>query len=191
MNKQLLRRVAGQLSEATCVVISDYAKGVISSSFMTGLRQLIAGKNIPIIVDPKVEHISYYTDVTVITPNHWEASQAASLLSDGHLPVEEAGPLLRSKLGCQSVLITRGEQGMSLYDGHGKGWDVPTFARQVYDVTGAGDTVVGTLALAISAGATMREAAMIANQAAGLVVGMMGTGSVTQSQLREGLCHGS
>jgi len=190
MNKRLLRHLAGHLSEATCVIISDYAKGVVSSSLMVGIRQLLAEQTIPIIVDPKVEHMSYYTDVTVITPNHWEASQAARLLSGGNPSVKDAGPLLRQTLGCEAVLITRGEQGMSLYDGKGEGWHVPTLARQVYDVTGAGDTVVSALALAMSAGATMREAAMIANQAAGLVVGMVGTGSVTQSQLRQAFCHG-
>ncbi|MEZ4286307.1 MAG: PfkB family carbohydrate kinase [Nitrospira sp.] len=95
--------------------------------------------------------------------------------------------ILRQRLGCQTVLVTRGERGMSVYQSHGDHWHIPTRARQVYDVTGAGDTVVGTLALALSTGASMREAAMLANQAAGVVVGMVGTATVTAAQLTDAL----
>ena len=87
----------------------------------------------------------------------------------------------------QAVLVTRGERGMSLFEGNKDSWHIPTQARQVYDVTGAGDTVVGTLALALSIGVTMREAAMLANYAAGVVVGMVGTATVTTKQLSETL----
>ncbi len=144
-------------------------------------------RKIPVIVDPKVEHFSYYKGATVITPNHLEATQAAGIHGDDDQAINEAGAIIRQRLGCQSVLITRGEKGMSLYEADGVSWHIPTQARQVYDVTGAGDTVVGTLALALSTGALMRDAAALANYAAGIVVGMVGTATVSAKQLSEAL----
>ena len=136
-----------------------------------------------------MKHFEYYSDVTVITPNHVEAYQAAGLMASSNHPIEEVGPLLRKRLNCKAVLVTRGEQGMSLFEENQGHWHIPAMARQVYDVTGAGDTVVSTLALAISAGASLREAAVLANQAAGVVVGMLGTATVSPIQLKEALSH--
>ena len=102
----------------------------------------------------------------------------------------EAGRQLYQRLGCQAVLITRGERGMSLFEDRGRVAHIPTVARQVFDVTGAGDTVVAALALALAAGAPMRQAAILANYAAGIVVGMVGTAAVTAVQLEEALLHG-
>ena len=116
-------------------------------------------RKIPIVVDPKVEHFSYYKGVDGLTPNHLEATQAAGVHGEDDQAINEAGAMIRQRLGCQAVLITRGEKGMSVYEGDGASWHIPTHARQVYDVTGAGDTVIGTLALALSTGATMRDAA--------------------------------
>lgn len=98
--------------------------------------------------------------------------------------------MIRQRLGCQAVLVTRGEKGMSLFEGDGVQWHIPTRARQVYDVTGAGDTVVGTLALALATGTSLRDAAYLANQAAGVVVGLVGTATVTGKQLSDALAHG-
>ena len=95
-----------------------------------------------------------YKGVTVITPNHLEATQAAGVQGEDDKAITKAGTILRQRLGCQTVLVTRGERGMSVYQAHGDHWHIPTRARQVYDVTGAGDTVVGTLALALSTGAS-------------------------------------
>jgi D-beta-D-heptose 7-phosphate kinase/D-beta-D-heptose 1-phosphate adenosyltransferase len=123
-----------------------------------------------------------------LTPNHLEACQGAGVSAEGNeQAVNLAGEIIRQRLGCRAVLITRGEQGMSLFEADGAGWHITTMARQVYDVTGAGDTVVGTLALALAAGASIRDAAVLANQAAGIVVGMVGTATVTAQQLSEGL----
>jgi D-beta-D-heptose 7-phosphate kinase/D-beta-D-heptose 1-phosphate adenosyltransferase len=127
--------------------------------------------------------------VTVITPNHLEATQAAGIHGDDDQAINDAGAIIRQRLGCQSVLITRGEKGMSLYEADGVTWHIPTQARQVYDVTGAGDTVIASLALALSTGASMREAATLANAAAGIVVGMVGTATATPQQLSEALDH--
>jgi D-beta-D-heptose 7-phosphate kinase/D-beta-D-heptose 1-phosphate adenosyltransferase len=187
LQKRILRYVESRLRELTCLVVSDYAKGVVTAGIMADLVRLAALRKVPVIVDPKVEHFGFYKGVTVITPNHLEATQAAGLHGEGDQTIQEAGETIRQRLGCQSVLITRGEKGMSLFEGHNEAWHIPAQARQVYDVTGAGDTVVGTLALALSAGASMREAATLANHAAGIVVGMVGTATVTTKQLSEAL----
>lgn len=125
--------------------------------------------------------------VTVVTPNHLEATQATGVHGEDDQAINQAGTILHQRLGCDAVLVTRGERGMSLYQGHGDQWHIPTRARQVFDVTGAGDTVVGTLALALSTGAPIRDAAILANQAAGVVVGMVGTATVTAPQLIDAL----
>ncbi|MBX3234647.1 MAG: D-glycero-beta-D-manno-heptose-7-phosphate kinase [Nitrospiraceae bacterium] len=190
LQRRILRYVDSRIKELSCLVVSDYAKGVVTASLMAELTRMANQRNIPIVVDPKVEHFSFYKGVTVITPNHLEATQAAGVHGDDDHTINEAGTILRQRLGCHTVLITRGEKGMSLYEGNGVHWHIPTRARQVYDVTGAGDTVVGTLALALSTGASMREAAVLANQAAGVVVGMVGTATVTASQLSDALEHG-
>ncbi|HET8720591.1 MAG TPA: D-glycero-beta-D-manno-heptose-7-phosphate kinase [Nitrospira sp.] len=187
LQKRILRYVESRLRDVTCLVVSDYAKGVVTASIMADLVRLAALRKVPVIVDPKVEHFSFYKGVTVITPNHLEATQAAGLHGDGDQQIQEAGETIRQRLGCQSVLITRGEKGMSLFESRNEAWHIPTQARQVYDVTGAGDTVVGTLALALSVGASMREAATLANYAAGIVVGMVGTATVSTKQLSEAL----
>lgn len=190
LQRKLLRYVESRLRELSCLVVSDYAKGVVTPAVMSELTRLAALRRIPVVVDPKVEHFGYYKGVTVITPNHLEATQAAGVHGDDDQTIDQAGAMIRQRLGCQSVLITRGERGMSLYEGAGASWHLPTKARQVYDVTGAGDTVIGTLALALSVGAGMKEAAMLANYAAGIVVGMVGTATVTPKQLSEAIDNG-
>ena len=189
IERKILRYVGSRLPEVTCLVISDYDKGVVTPSLMTHLRALATRHGVPIVVDPKVKHFEYYSDVTVITPNHVEAYQAAGLMANSNHPINEVGPLLRKRLNCKAVLVTRGEHGMSLFEENQDHWHIPAMARQVYDVTGAGDTVVSTLALAISVGASIKEAAVLANRAAGVVVGMLGTASVTPPQLKDALSH--
>lgn len=187
--RRLLRYVESRIRDVSCLVVSDYAKGVVTAALMAELTRLAALRRIPIIVDPKVEHFSFYKGVTVVTPNHLEATQAAGVHGDSDEVVGQAGEILRQRLGCEYVLITRGEKGMSLFETNGSHWHIPTVARQVYDVTGAGDTVVGTLALALATGAPIREGAILANHAAGIVVGMIGTATVTPQQLTEALTH--
>ncbi|MDZ4732865.1 MAG: D-glycero-beta-D-manno-heptose-7-phosphate kinase [Nitrospirota bacterium] len=187
MQRRILRYVESRLRELSCLVVSDYAKGVVSATLMSELTRLAAIRHIPVIVDPKVEHFSYYKGATVITPNHLEATQAAGVHGDDDQASNEAGAIIRQRLGCQAVLITRGEKGMSLYEADGVFWHIPTQARQVYDVTGAGDTVIGTLALAMSTGASLRDAAILANYAAGVVVGMVGTATLSAQQLSESI----
>ena len=187
MQRRILRYVESRLRELSCLVVSDYAKGVVSATLMSELTRLAGLRGIPLVVDPKVEHFSYYKGATVITPNHLEATQAAGVHGDDDQANNEAGAIIRQRLGCHAVLITRGEKGMSLYEGEDVSWHIPALARQVYDVTGAGDTVIGTLALALSTGASMRDAATLANHAAGVVVGMVGTATLSAQQLSETL----
>lgn len=189
IQRRIIRYVESRMREISCLVVSDYAKGVVTASLMAELVRLATLRRIPVIVDPKVEHFSYYKGVTVVTPNHLEAAQAAGVIGEDDRAVTEAGELIRQRLGCRSVLITRGEKGMSLFEPDGACLHVPTVARQVYDVTGAGDTVVGTLALALATGASMRDAAVLANYAAGIVVGVVGTATVTAAQLAQALEH--
>ena len=189
MQRRILRYVDSRLRELSCLVVSDYAKGVVSATLMSELTRLAGLRGIPLVVDPKVEHFSYYKGATVITPNHLEATQAAGVHGDDDQANNEAGAIIRQRLGCHAVLITRGEKGMSLYEGEDVSWHIPAQARQVYDVTGAGDTVIGTLALALSTGASTRDAATLANHAAGVVVGMVGTATLSAQQLSEALGH--
>jgi len=190
LEARISQYVAACIRSVAAVVVSDYAKGVITARVMADLTGLADRHKIPVIVDPKVRHIGYYKGVTVLTPNHLEAIQAAGLQGEDESALLEAGRQLQQRLGCRAVLITRGERGMSLFEAGGTVTHIPTVARQVYDVTGAGDTVVATLALALAAGAPMRQAAKLANYAAGIVVGMLGTGTVTPAQLQEALAHG-
>ncbi len=187
LHQRLIRFVESRLREVSCLVVSDYAKGVVTAKLMSELTRLAVLRRIPILVDPKVEHLSYYKGVTAMTPNHHEATQAAGVLGEDDRAISEAGELLRQRLGCQCVLVTRGEKGMTLFEADGARWDIATAARQVYDVTGAGDTVVGTLALALATGASFRDAAILANHAAGIVVGMIGTATASPAQLSEAL----
>ena len=190
MEARISRYIAACIRSAHAVIVSDYAKGVITARLMANLTDLADRHQIPVIVDPKVAHIGYYKGATVITPNHWETIQAAGLHGEEESTVLEAGQQIHQRLGCHAVLITRGERGMSLLEDGGHVTHIPTVAKQVFDVTGAGDTVVATLALALAAGAPMRQAAKLANYAAGIVVGMIGTGTVSPTQLEEALGHG-
>jgi D-beta-D-heptose 7-phosphate kinase/D-beta-D-heptose 1-phosphate adenosyltransferase len=185
IQRRILRHIESRLGGISCLVVSDYAKGVVTSTLMAELVRLTTGRRIPLVVDPKVEHFSYYKGVTVVTPNHLEAAQAAGVHGDDDRAVAEAGETIRQRLGCRSVLVTRGERGMSLFESDGTSLHIPTTARQVYDVTGAGDTVVATLALALATGASFKDAAVLANHAAGIVVGMVGTATVAAQQLAE------
>jgi D-glycero-beta-D-manno-heptose-7-phosphate kinase len=189
LQRRIIRYVESRLREVSCVVVSDYAKGVVTAPLMMELVRLTTLRRIPLVVDPKVEHFSYYKGVTVVTPNHLEATQAAGVHGDDDLSIGQAGETIRQRLGCHSVLVTRGERGMSLFETDGTSFHIPTMARQVYDVTGAGDTVIATLALALATGASMRDGAVLANHAAGIVVGMVGTATVSGPQLTQAVMH--
>jgi len=191
IQKQLWQRIEAVLPEAKCIVVSDYAKGVVSARLFQKLLPAAKKRGIPVIVDPKIENFGLYRNVTCITPNQNEALGGAGR---HHLKSEEdlldVGRKLIKKLNLKSLLITRGERGMTLFERAKTPVHIPTRAREVFDVTGAGDTVIGTLALALAAGAPARVAAELANYAAGIVVGKIGTASVTQDELRKAVSNG-
>ncbi len=182
--RDLGRALGERWKEARGAVVSDYAKGVVGERLMDRIRRINRGtRRIPVAVDPKSEFFKKYRRVSVITPNYGEAVVASGLGTNWGGGTEGIGSRLLSLTGAGAVLITRGEDGMSLFEKGRKPFHIPTVAREVYDVTGAGDTVLGTLVLALAAGASMRDAALLANVAAGVVVGEVGTVPVTRDQL--------
>lgn len=186
MFREIISHIGNALFGYNAVIIADYKKGVISAELMKEIVKKARNRNIFIAVDPKVGHFHYYRHVSLITPNLNEASLASGVDIKDEASLMEAGQLLLKNISCEAVLITRGEQGMSLFQ-NDTVVHIPTAAKNVYDVTGAGDTVIAAFTLAYAAGATMKEAAVVANHAAGIVVGEVGTAVVTLDQLRKSL----
>jgi len=181
------------------VILSDYGKGVITPALVSFVCELAVRNNVIITVDPKMEHFAYYRHVTSITPNLKETENAirnimirakgAALDVDGDqlttdAEIDRAGKELMRFLKLESLLITLGERGMKLFDQDQKPVSIPTQARDVYDVTGAGDTVIAVFTLALTAGASKLEAAKTANAAAGVVVGHLGAVAIQLSELK-------
>jgi D-beta-D-heptose 7-phosphate kinase/D-beta-D-heptose 1-phosphate adenosyltransferase len=164
------------------VVVSDYDKGVANRDLLALVLPEARKAGVPVYLDPKVQHADFYRPITLIKPNQHEAELLAGLTIGNEDQLEEAGRRLLEKFDCPYALISRGEAGMSLFD-HGRSHHFPTVARDIFDVTGAGDTVIATLAVARAAGAEMEEAVILANHAAGIVVGKVGTATVSQSEL--------
>lgn len=188
--KYLLSFVEKKLSSLDAIVISDYGKGVISELFMKELRALIdrtSGNSIVISVDPKTGNFQYYHGVSVITPNHHEAGAFCGFDVIDEATLERAGMQMLNELDCRSVLITQGKDGMTLFENRGEITHIPTVAKKVYDVTGAGDTVIGTFSLGLACGLDLKSAAVLSNFAAGIVVGEVGTSVVRADDLKHAL----
>ncbi len=166
------------------VVLSDYCKGVITKELVRDIVRIARKNKVIVSVDPKINHFGIYSGVTVLTPNTKEASIGARMDIDDDKSLCKAGVLLLKRLKCDGVLITRGEHGMSLFERNGKVTHIPTMAQEVFDVTGAGDTVISAFTLAMAAGASMKDAAKISNFAAGIVVGVVGTATITSEELK-------
>jgi len=173
------------VSGVGAVVISDYAKGTLTDNVTRHVIDAAIEKGIPVLVDPKGRDYSKYRRATMLTPNRREAADACGLEENTQDMVDIAGNRLLTELNLQSVLITQGEDGMTLFRPGQKPYHLNTLARDVYDVTGAGDTVIGSLAVAIAAGADAAVAADIANIAAGIVVEQVGTTAISVQDLRE------
>jgi len=186
VNGQLEARIVDTLRhavhDADAFVVSDYDKGVVTPHILDEILPA-AYPRIPVLIDPKIRNFSHYRPASLITPNHHEALRMANLEADSDDGLHQAARLIREKLNCDAVLITRGDRGIMLLEGDNNPVFVETAAREVYDVTGAGDTVIATLAAALSAGATMLEAANLANHAAGIVVGKVGTATASAAEL--------
>lgn len=183
----VLKKFKNSAEKADAVIISDYGKGVITLSLLQQVIQFCLDNKIFIAVDPKETHFNNYKNVSLITPNHHEAGFAYGKRIRNENDLYEVGNGLLERLKAKSILITRGPDGMSLFQSDEQPTHIPTFARQVYDVTGAGDTVIATFVSAICAGANMVEAAIVANAGAGITVGKVGTATVTSEGLKKEL----
>ena len=181
--ERIIETVCRLISEGDALVVSDYDKGAVTPRVLREVLELSRRLGKPALVDPKIRNFDHYRPATLVTPNHHEALRLTNSEDDSDEGVARAARTLRERLGCDSVLITRGERGMMLLEGDRAPLYVGTRAREVYDVTGAGDTVIATLASALAAGASLVEAATLANHAAGVVVGKVGTATAAAEEL--------
>ncbi len=185
---RLLASLDRELPTADAVILSDYGKGVVNPRVLARAISLARRRGIPVMVDPKPEHFRLYKGVTCVTPN---TSEAWACMRRDPRPsaaaLDDLGKDILKFLGSRSVLITRGPEGMSLFESsegrRPRITHIPTQAREVFDVSGAGDTVISTLTLALAAGAPLRQAALLANHAAGIVVAKLGTATTDLKEL--------
>jgi D-beta-D-heptose 7-phosphate kinase/D-beta-D-heptose 1-phosphate adenosyltransferase len=184
----VIDRIERLSAGADAILISDYLKGVVSRAVANAAINAARRRGVPVLVDPKVPHIDYYAGATVITPNHHEAEAVTHMRIRSAAEALAAAARFRERACCESVLITRGEHGMTLLGPDGEA-ELAAEAREVSDVTGAGDTVIATMTLALAAGASLVEAARLANRAAGIVVGKFGPATVSVGELRGATGH--
>lgn len=183
----ILTEIRPLFAEIDIVVISDYAKGFLNPKFVQDVIAFAKDHNKPILVDPKGRDYTKYRGATILTPNRREAADACSLEYDSPNLVEVSGKLLLRDLSLDALLITLGEEGMTLLESNRESEYLQATARNVYDVTGAGDTVIATMAVALGSGMDFLQAARIANTAAGVVVEKVGTTSISRTELERAL----
>ncbi len=182
-----------QIEQADACLLSDYAKGMLTPDLCQGVIALARGRGLPVVVDPKGRDFHKYSGATVMTPNLAETATAAGRedsFNDARFDIGAAVATLRRQVGEMVLLVTRGADGMTLFDREGAPLHIPAAARTVYDVTGAGDTVAATVSLALAAGASLPQAARLASMAAGIVVGKLGTATASQEELAMGATQG-
>ncbi|PIR69644.1 MAG: D-glycero-beta-D-manno-heptose-7-phosphate kinase [Candidatus Niyogibacteria bacterium CG10_big_fil_rev_8_21_14_0_10_46_36] len=183
--KQILRAIEKHIPEWHVLVISDYAKGGMTQSLAKECVRLARRYNMPIIVDTKPQHFYFFRNATAYTPNIHEAEAVFGSALANEKDIRDAGRFLQKKTKA-NILITRGADGMTLFQAN-RTYHIPSSAREVYDVTGAGDTVIAAFALALAGGASFSHSATIANTAAGVVVGKQGTATVSQAEVKSAL----
>ena len=181
VERQLVEQIDAAAGAANALLVSDYLKGSVTRPIVEALLRF-KGAASPLVIDPKIPHLSCYAGATLVTPNHLEAETATHCRIRTDEDARTAALKFRERARCDAALITRGEQGMWLSSRDADG-GIPALSREVADVTGAGDTVVATVALALAGGATLAEAATLANYAAGVVVGKFGPATVTVDEL--------
>jgi D-beta-D-heptose 7-phosphate kinase/D-beta-D-heptose 1-phosphate adenosyltransferase len=169
------------------VVVSDYGKGVVTAELLDQLARLRARHGFAYVIDPKRPNFRHYRGASLVKPNLMEASAAAGIEIEDRRSLDAAGRRLLESWEADSVLISRGEEGMTLFKRRSRAHHFPTFAHEVFDVTGAGDTVLAACALALACGGSFEEAAILANHAAGIVVGKVGTATTTARELLRAL----
>jgi rfaE bifunctional protein kinase chain/domain len=180
---RLLASVTRAIAGASVVIVSDYGKNVVTAEVMDAIRRHCAARKVPILIDPKEGHFSLYRGAFVVTPNKKEAGGFYNRKVRSDADLEFVGRSLLRDLETRAVLVTRGEEGMTLFEEGRKARHFPTRASEVYDVTGAGDTVISVLGAGLAAGATLSEAIELANAAAGIVVRELGTAAVGPAEL--------
>jgi len=180
---KLVAAASRMLEGAGALVVSDYEKGCVTPGLLEQLLPVAKKRGLPVLVDPKPAHWRSYGPVTVIAPNVSEASRMSGVRIRTDQDLVEAGLTIRRSLGCRAVLLTRGEKGMLLLEEGGEPFPIRATSREVFDVTGAGDTVVAALAVGLAAGASLRDASMIANLAAGVVVAKVGTAVASPAEV--------
>ncbi len=185
----IIRIITDILEKVDAIIISDYGKGVITSELVARIVEFCRKKDSLVSVDPKEHHWEYYSRVDLIKPNHHETARATGIPTDTEKGLEEAGWKLLEKTGAKAALITTGERGMSLFKPGDKVEHMKTAAREVFDVTGAGDTVIAVATAALSAGASLMESAIIANNAAGLVVAEVGTAAAKPADILKNILN--
>jgi len=181
--EKLVQSFARQVRRVEALIISDYRKGTVTSELCDQVKAVARQRRIPLLVDPKPEHPETCRHATVVSPNLHEAELMAHAPLRTPQDLESGGQRLRAELDCACLLITRGSEGMTLFESNKPGQEIKSLPRPVYDVTGAGDTVLATLALALISGASAREAAELANLAASRVVLKFGTAQIAQVEL--------
>jgi len=184
--EKVIAIVSQLIQKVGVIIISDYGKGIITKILMEEIIKLAINNKKFLIVDPKPKNMNYYKGCSIVIPNHLEASKMAQIEEKTEEDLVNIGGILIEKLGCD-VLITRGEKGMTLFRKGDSIINIPTQAKEVFDITGAGDTVAALLSLALSSGASLGDASVIANQAAGIVVGKVGTSTVSIKELKNDL----
>jgi len=191
LSGSVMSRMIGYIKDAVknvdAVIVEDYGKGVITPVLLSRIIPFARQAKKIISVDPKEEHFKYYRGISVITPNNHEASKAVGFAIRDDATLKKAGEILLNRLNCKIVLITLGENGMAVFQKGKPMKQIPTVAQEVFDVSGAGDTVIASYTLALASGADPIESAHIANCAAGIVVGKVGIAVVTPKELLDGI----
>lgn len=184
----MLERIEERLGELDGIIISDYGKGVVNKALLDGLRAKAVPAGVKIAVDPKIQNMRHYHGFYTMTPNHHESGQVLGMkLSNTDQDIHRAGKKIIKRYRLQSLVITRGEEGMSLFENGDHVTDIPTVAKEVYDVTGAGDTVIAALSCGLAVGGSLYEAAQIANFSAGVVIAEVGTAAVKAKRVAEAI----
>lgn len=188
ISEAIIKFLKTKLTETDAVIFEDYDKGVLSPPIIEKILKLTEEINIPVFVDPKFKHFFSYRNVTVFKPNCRELSFATGISGTSENELTKAAKKVQDEIGCTYLLLTRGESGMLLYrKGDNEPFIIPTKANEVYDVSGAGDTVISALALSYSSGSSIEEAAIIASHAAAVQVRKIGAQTVSVDEIKENL----
>jgi D-beta-D-heptose 7-phosphate kinase/D-beta-D-heptose 1-phosphate adenosyltransferase len=182
VEQRVIAEIQKHAPQSAAIIVSDYLKGGVTRRIAEAVVAEADRGGAPLLVDPKIPHIDYYAGATLVTPNHHEAEIATHMRVRSEDEAREAARQFRHRARCKGVLMTRGDQGMWLLTDDAEG-NLPASAREVSDVTGAGDTVIATMTLAMAAGANAAEAARLANEAAGIAVGRFGPATVSVDEL--------